>query len=175
MDSYKYDTIQLSRIALHVVKKDNAFIDESIEFLEKHKDESGCIDLASILFSYYVKQYNIASTQKEKELVINETVSTFTKIFGDTYIDNDAWEYMLLVRDKTFDMDDTVNAIVKLAEIVNVEKTPITAKYIYRKAANYIINSELFCIEPYTSILEKMLNDIDGSEYDLSKQPNYLS
>lgn len=175
MSVFYFDTIMLSKIAIHMAKKDTIYIDESIQYLNNGSDEQSCIKLANVLFPYFVSQYKIASTDNERRIVVGDLTSIFNKIFAGKYIPSVCWELLIKMRSddnkKATDSVDQANEIVKQ---IDASLFPITASYFYRKIASYIVNGGLFFIEPYTTILDDAINKIDD-ECDTASQPNFLA
>lgn len=175
MNTYAYDTISLSKIAIHLAKQDDVFIREAVDFVNKNDNEDGYIQISNMIFEFYNSLYNTASTEAEKQNVISSMCNAFKNVFDNRYLPIRCWQIMLHLRTLHGHIQDCVDDAKELIDLLNEEKHPITTMYIYRKIANYIVSGGLFFTEPYTSMLDNIVSKIENAEFDLSKQPNYLS
>ena len=173
--TYTYDTISISKMAIHLAKQDQIFVDEARTFIEKSNNEDSYIQISNLIISYYSSLYDTASSDKEKQSVIENMCDLFKKIFGDRYLKQFCWKTIFMIRKSSGMIKKYWNDVVDLIDEIDYDKHPITASYIYRKIANYIVNGDLFYTEPYMSMLDRLVQTIENVEFDISKQPDYLT
>ena len=172
---YMNNITALSKIAVSLSKQDETYIEECKSFIAENDDECGYIWIGEILFSYYMSQLNIASTDDERQLVYDTMMKSVRKTFNGKYLSPECWTALMHIRYYSADVKRCFDDVVLLIEFLKDSKYDVTKRYIYGKIANYIINDSLFFVEPYTTILSNIIDAIDGAEFDPSKQPNYLS
>ena len=175
MDTYTYDTVALSKIAIKISKQDDSFIDDATMFLNRHNNEDGYIQVSNMLFSFYNSLYDSAACLEEKKTVVKNMNNAFAQIFEDRYIPTRCWELMLTIRKVSGYLKECFAEANELINLMDENKFPITSMYVYRRIANYIVNGDLFYIEPFTTLLSNMIDKIENVEFDMARQPNYLS
>ena len=175
LNTYVRDTILLSKIAIAITRQDDSYIDMCIRYLKNNNNEGAYIDVCNIIFTYFIGQYKIASTDNEKDLVKTNMLNTFNIILNNSYIPREWWTRILSIRINNGNIHLCGNDIVWLVEHLHEINLPCTKEYINRRIANYIINGDMFFVEPYTSTLEKVLKEIDDKGINISSQPTYLN
>lgn len=171
---YDYDTVLMANFALSLCKGDQKSAIMMREYISEHKAETQLIDVCKILFCYYMAQYKIATTDKERDSVVNDFVSTYNSIFAGNYIPCDVIRAVFEFKCANGDTEKSKSLIIKIFSFDIDENFFITYRYIYRKLANYIVNTGIFCVEPFTTILNTAIQAIENVNFDLSVQPNYL-
>lgn len=173
--SYTYDTVLLSKMAIHLAKQDQVFVDEAIAFINNNNIEDSYIQVSNLVISYYSALYDEASSDKEKQSVVSNMCDLYKSVFDDKYLSPHCWKSLFMIRKFGGMVKKCWSEVTNLINGIDYDKYPITAAYIYRKIANYIVNGDLFYTEPYMSMLDMIVQKIENVEFDISRQPDYLT
>ena len=147
--------------------------------VNKLLNESDCedtyISICNILFAFYRKQYHVASDDNQRKSVSKLFASMYNKVFAGKYMTCDTASRLFFIACNIENGEILKNSINNITGCNDLEKYIATCKYVYRFCINYIVNSGIFHIEPYTSIMENMLLYIKTNTSDVTSLPNYFS
>lgn len=144
------------------------------EAVLKNMSESLCISICNVLFAYYSNQYMIASTDSERNMVVESFAEMYSSILDDKYISVECIKNIFIMHMMRNDMNTLLNMIKAIADDKSLHGMHNTYIYVCKHLINCIIDRCKFCEEPYATILDKLLSDIREDGLINGKCPNYF-
>ena len=169
------DNILLAKMAIQIARQDEGFKDTAASFIAKNDTEYGYIQISNMLFPFYTELFETASSSEEKKTVIKNMRTAFNRAFSNKYLPLDCWEKLVAIREVHGRIQNCMDSVNELIDMLDKDKFPITVMYIYRMIANYLVSCVPYYKEPYTTMLEKVVEALGEDRFDPSEQPNYLS
>ena len=166
--------ITISQFALDLCKGNKPDLPSIVGYLAEQNNEESCIFICNVIFSYYKNQYNTSTTDIERNNIISSMLNLYGNIFNDRYIPQEIIRYIFVIACNLNNGQIIKECIAKICDTDCFEMFPATCNYIYRYCINFIVDTNIFYEEPYTTMLDRMLAYVKNCSVEIMV-PDFFS